>query len=211
MLTRFPFPGVAAVLVLTAGATLAHAQQACHPVGPPVVIYLQPYISPVPTPVAVRPVQRAIPQVRTPAVASPSPKIRPAAGFATPRPATPPTTEGQPPRIEIETPSKPSPVPVGPVQTTPRPANPLIIPLGPTVTPRSPEPPPTIPPITPGNPDGNTLPPLKLPTSPADSTSFARPLANDRPVRVDVFPVAGTANDAKSIGFFNTTDRELTG
>lgn len=221
MRTRSALRGVAAVVALMAGAAAAQAQWVCRPIGPPVVIYGRPYIAPVPArpgraPTLTRVPAASVPPGRLEVRPEVRPGVRPAAGFATPKPAVPTPTvppraapvPADPPRIEIDTPGR---SPVGPVKSPDRPANPLVIPLGPTETPTRPGPPPTIPPIAPGAGDGNTLPPLKLPTSPADSTSFARPPVGGRPLRVDVFPVARSADGAKSIGFFNTTDRELTG
>lgn len=163
-------------------------------------------------PAEVRPTEYALPQV------------------AQPTPAIPPPAPTESPRVEVETPRI---APISPAKE-PRtaPVNPLVIPLGPTETPaqpatRPPAPVPEIPRPTPAQPAASggftipsiapksssegspKLPPLKLPTSPAESASFFRPAHAERPVRVDVFPVAGDFSDRATVGVFNYTEQEI--
>lgn len=170
-------------------------------------------------PSTVRPTEYALPQVAQPIPAVPTP--------AEPTPAAP--------RVNVEPPSVPPITP--PIESKIPPVNPLVIPLGPTDTPPRPgsqtatppaksEPIPkpalptaplpdtggyTIPSITPKqSSDGNPkLPPLKLPTSPSESASFFRPRHSERPLRVDVFPVAGHIAERATVGVFNYTEQEI--
>ncbi|MCZ2342412.1 MAG: hypothetical protein LC104_11535 [Bacteroidales bacterium] len=179
-------------------------------------------------PATVRPTEYALPQVAQPTPAVPTTSDTPK--------TTAPVVPQAVPRVEIERPRVP-PVPP-PTDTQTAPVNPLVIPLGPTDTPSptgrpavpplaEPTPPPKLSPMTPTpaphaggytipsiNPKPATegspkLPPLKLPTSPLESASFFRPQHAERPLRVDVFPVAGTVATRATVGVFNYTEQEI--